>query len=266
MDIAFLSSFTEGSQQVDYLDGDKEKVAFEEGLKVPLVHTYCTRVTAGAAPGVVPDAAAEPHMIELGAEEYIGCYLGAPVILSDGRVYGMLCCVSKEPNHALDAKDEALIKLLADSLAVLVESHGANKALPSHEHSSINLSLWFARVLQAPSAARAALSVLDPYLDPQFMATLRLLISELVTNAVRHAGHDDNGAVGLDVHLAGDYLHCVVADPGPGFAMPAEIKPHEDKPGGFGLLILDAIADEWGLSRDQLFRVWFDIKVDNALR
>ncbi len=56
-------------------------------------------------------------------------------------------------------------------------------------------------------------------------------------------------------------LRCTVSDPGPGFEKPEVVKPHDDRPGGFGLVILDSVSERWGLTRDELFRVWFEIAV-----
>ena len=55
------------------------------------------------------------------------------------------------------------------------------------------------------------------------MRDVRLLVSELVTNAVRHANLDDGDVIGLVVELADDALRVEVHDPGGGFVPTAPV-------------------------------------------
>ena len=119
---------------------------------------------------------------------------------------------------------------------------------------------------RADERARASLSTLEPFVSDRLLEGLRLLITELMTNCVRHAGVDEHSAMGLSIHLSQDKLRGVVSDAGPGFERPDVVAPHADKPGGFGLVILDSISDRWGLAtRDELFRVWFEVDVHGML-
>jgi hypothetical protein len=52
-----------------------------------------------------------------------------------------------------------------------------------------------------------------------------------------------------------DKVRVEVADPGPGFE--PEVEPREF--GGFGFLLVDKIADRWGVLSDRGSRVWFEI-------
>jgi anti-sigma regulatory factor (Ser/Thr protein kinase) len=88
-----------------------------------------------------------------------------------------------------------------------------------------------------------------------------LVISELVTNAVRHAnggqGHD---TVSVAVGIATARLRIEVCDTGAGFSVDGVDRCASDEPGGRGLLIVDAIAQRWGASRDGRHCVWLEIK------
>jgi anti-sigma regulatory factor (Ser/Thr protein kinase) len=120
------------------------------------------------------------------------------------------------------------------------------------------LSARFDRGPSAASAARNALLALDTRVDAQCLDDIRLLVSELVTNAVRHAGGPHGGEVTLDVTLDSSHLHVEVADPGSGF----EPQPRDDemsRPGGWGLYLVDRLADRWGVVRNHRNRVWFEI-------
>jgi serine/threonine-protein kinase RsbW len=86
--------------------------------------------------------------------------------------------------------------------------------------------------------------------------TVKLLVTELVTNSFRHArvGHDDQ--IELRVLATPRFVRVEVADPGPGF----EPDPPQPGPeGGFGLLLVDELSDRWGVASREPCRVWFEL-------
>ena len=101
----------------------------------------------------------------------------------------------------------------------------------------------------SPAAARRALGDLADHLPRRRLQDAQLLVSELVTNAIRHAGLDDGDTITLSVE---------VSDPGPGFA-PAELYPDSDHPSGWGLYLVRELSDRWGVERNALTRVWFEL-------
>ncbi len=263
VDIAYFTRFTEGAEHIEFVEGDSSPFSFGEGSVIPLDETYCRRMIEGTAPSVVPNTAAEPRMQDLDVAQTIGSYLGVPVRLSDGRIYGAVCCASPDPNESLTDAAEARIRVLAAGLATVVEDGGreSTAVAPKTSADGVQLRLWFAGIARAPSSARAALSVLEPHLGEDRLQGLRLVITELITNSIRHSGMDDQAVVGLDIRLQDGVLRCTVSDPGAGFEIPDVVKPHTDRPGGFGLVILDSVADSWGVERDELFRVWCELAV-----
>lgn len=79
-----------------------------------------------------------------------------------------------------------------------------------------------------------------------------LVVSELVTNAVLHAGP---GGVDLSVTLTDTAVRIEVVDASP--SLPVARPPTDDRTNGRGLLLVDAVAGSWGaeLGRDGK-RVW----------
>jgi len=126
------------------------------------------------------------------------------------------------------------------------------------DHIGRELSVRFDRGPMAAAAARNALLSLDTRVDSQCLEDIRLLVSELVTNAVRHASGPNGGTVALDVTIESSRIRVEVADPGAGF----NPQPRDDemtRPGGWGLYLVDRIADRWGVVRNTLNHVWFEI-------
>jgi anti-sigma regulatory factor (Ser/Thr protein kinase) len=110
---------------------------------------------------------------------------------------------------------------------------------------------------EAASHARRALSRLRGDLEPPVMDTMRLLVTELIANSVKHARSD---AVALKVAVARGAVLVEVRDEGPGFE-PAERTAGQDDASGWGLYLVDRLADRWGVSREEsATRVWFELK------
>ena len=96
-------------------------------------------------------------------------------------------------------------------------------------------------VPESVAQARRALAVLA--ISDPLRRTLALVVSELVTNAVRHAGTP----ITLVVTDAEDEVRVKVEDNGPCFDWP----PAEPRAGngGLGLTVVDALSKEWGVDR-----------------
>jgi anti-sigma regulatory factor (Ser/Thr protein kinase) len=95
-----------------------------------------------------------------------------------------------------------------------------------------------------------------PDLPDEEVETLRLLVSEVVTNAVRHGSATE--PVNLNVHWNSE-VRVEVCDHGTGFT------PHPrlgalDEPGGFGLYLVGRLADRWGVETSDGTTVWFVLR------
>ncbi|HEX8855890.1 MAG TPA: ATP-binding protein [Thermoleophilaceae bacterium] len=111
----------------------------------------------------------------------------------------------------------------------------------------------------AAALAREALDELEPMLADDVFATVRLLVSELVTNSVRHAEAGAGQMIELRATLLADRLRVEVTDRGAGFDETRRA-PDRHSTSGWGLYIVDQLADSWGVVRDDATRVWFEIE------
>lgn len=120
----------------------------------------------------------------------------------------------------------------------------------------------FAPSRQAPATARDALAPLGATVEWETLESTRLLVSELVTNAVRHGGLRADDWIELSVEASPDRVCVRVTDPGKGISRPPPV-PRAERPSGWGLFLVGQIADRWGIERDDDTRVWFEIDRSN---
>lgn len=112
---------------------------------------------------------------------------------------------------------------------------------------------------RAPALARIAASSLADRILPRQLDDILLLVSELVTNSVRHAGLDGTDRIELAVDLDGSTIHVEVRDPGPGF-QPSTGRPRPDRGSGWGLHLVELLADKWGVNGEGSGTVtWFEV-------
>jgi anti-sigma regulatory factor (Ser/Thr protein kinase) len=110
----------------------------------------------------------------------------------------------------------------------------------------------------AATAARLALDNLDTELDPVLAQDLRLLVTEAVKNSVQHAGVGPEDSIGLKIAVRPEIVRIEVTDQGPGFE-PDASRPDEDEVSGWGLFLIDQLADRWGVKQEEGTCVWFEV-------
>jgi anti-sigma regulatory factor (Ser/Thr protein kinase) len=110
----------------------------------------------------------------------------------------------------------------------------------------------------APRDARHALDRLASDLPNEVLENVRLLVSELVTNCIRHAGLSGDGLIELKVGRLNSVLRVEVRDPGHGFA-PGPVALTMYSTSGWGLYLVEQIADRWGVTVEDGTRVWFEL-------
>ena len=126
MDVAFVSKFDGDRLVFRDLEGDAESFGWQEGESFPIDESYCKRVLDGRIPRVVPDAKREDATKDLRvtSEADMGCYCAVALVLSDGRLYGTLCCVSHAPDPWLRESDLGIMERTAGWLVEQMERRG----------------------------------------------------------------------------------------------------------------------------------------------
>jgi anti-sigma regulatory factor (Ser/Thr protein kinase) len=118
-------------------------------------------------------------------------------------------------------------------------------------------TLTLPRTIQAPRQARDRMRAYEARLGPERTEDAALLVSELVTNAVKYG--PEHGEIKLIVAEDESRMRVTVHDTGAGplpSMRPRDRLPHEG--GGHGLRLVDLISDRWGVERGST-RVWFEL-------
>jgi anti-sigma regulatory factor (Ser/Thr protein kinase) len=115
---------------------------------------------------------------------------------------------------------------------------------------------------KSPGSAAQARLFLDRVrdrLDEQVFENARLLLSELVANAIEHV--QEEGDLEVRMTLGDDVLRVEVLDPGPGFVPPKRL-PDSDR--GWGLHFTERLASRWDADNDGRARVWFELPLSES--
>lgn len=97
------------------------------------------------------------------------------------------------------------------------------------------------------------------WLPSELESTLLLLVCELVNNAVRHGGAGEDAVIELELGALDDGGVMVqVTDPGIGFDHTRRDAPLDEE-GGWGLVLIESMAERWGVEHEGRTRVWFEL-------
>jgi anti-sigma regulatory factor (Ser/Thr protein kinase) len=110
----------------------------------------------------------------------------------------------------------------------------------------------------APAMARHSLDKLARTIPSERMDDLRLIVSELVTNSVSHAGLGGSDRIQMTVEVSRSRLRVEVANRGHGFTTP---RARVSSQHGRGLLIVDRLADRWGSQGGAETTVWAELSL-----
>jgi PAS domain S-box-containing protein len=230
----------------------------------------------GTLLGVVPDPEIQEAAIGLEPGDALVLYTDG---VTEARVGGELFGVDRLETVAGGAAGHSATEIarrieesvsageLRDDLALLVlrvpEGPDGRASVPAAAAPSLAvdgapLDLRLPATAGAIGSARHAVEGLAPLLDAERLDDLRLLVSELVTNGLRHGGAAGEDWIGLTLLIRHGVVRVEVSDPGPGFD--AAVREREpDATGGWGLHLVDSIATRWGVDRGARTRVWFEL-------
>ena len=139
--------------------------------------------------------------------------------------------------------------------------YGAH-ACPSEADSSRQLYMTLPAVSHSVRLSRyATRAVLTAWQLADLDEAASLLVSELVTNAVRHARGID--VVTVNLHAGRTWLRIEVQDTDRHWPQPRIPGRHDDS--GFGFILVDALASNWGVRETEAGKaVWAELDTRSA--
>jgi anti-sigma regulatory factor (Ser/Thr protein kinase) len=133
---------------------------------------------------------------------------------------------------------------------------------PARERLTVS---WSERIAGGPASAGVVRELLTrrvgDAVSEERLHDVLLLATELVTNAVLHAGVGEDDTLELHVSGQAGRLRVSVADPG-GATRPQVQDLDPAVPGGMGLFLVEQISDRWGVQRrlgSAGSDVWFEV-------
>ena len=114
----------------------------------------------------------------------------------------------------------------------------------------------------AVPAARSALLGCNGELPSSIRGDVLLLVTELVSNAVRHGEAGPDRALRVELGQRSGMVRVAVFDGGSGFTVETP-RARRDESGGWGLLLVDQIADRWAVTPTPSGTcAWFEIRCE----
>lgn len=123
LDVAFVAQFRADDRVFTHVDADGQ-APINPGDTLPPDAGYCQRVVDGLLPELIADTSLCPLAMELPETTAlpIGSHLSVPILLSDGRLYGTLCCFGYEADPTLGERDIQMMRVFADLVGGQLDS------------------------------------------------------------------------------------------------------------------------------------------------
>lgn len=124
--------------------------------------------------------------------------------------------------------------------------------------NSTMLEMRFPPSAGAPGQAREAVKKALADCSKETIEAATLLVSELVTNSLRHGHAVLNASVVLRIGRSDGVLRVEVVDWGRGFDYQRRNEPL-DSAGGWGLFLVEELSNRWGIQKGTPNVVWFEL-------
>jgi anti-sigma regulatory factor (Ser/Thr protein kinase) len=131
-----------------------------------------------------------------------------------------------------------------------------------HDATPMRMEVAVSAGPDAPAVARAAAaSWLSAQVSAELLSSAQLLLSELVSNSVRHGQLARDATIDVSVEISNGFVRLQVEEPGAADAVIAVRRPDREHGGGFGLFVVDALAERWGSKHDGSTCVWAELAI-----
>jgi HD-GYP domain-containing protein (c-di-GMP phosphodiesterase class II) len=129
VEVAYATRHNQTHQVLEAVEGDGESFGIADGEAIPLEDTYCRRILNGDLPSIVRDVRADPvtATMRITTAASLGAFASVPLRLSDGTLYGTLCCASHQRQPGWQENDMRIMHVIALLVADQVERDVAER-------------------------------------------------------------------------------------------------------------------------------------------
>ncbi|HEX4187511.1 MAG TPA: EAL domain-containing protein [Solirubrobacteraceae bacterium] len=199
LDVVYVAELTDARQICRAAAGDAASFKVTVDDSSTSMATYSRLLVAGRIPSVIRDAGADPRVAGLPITHNgpVGSFIGVPLRLSDGELYGTLCALSHQPDPTLDERDVRFMTMLGELLIGDLDEQRRQERLRSRLLELIeteNLDVAYQPIIDLRSDRCIGIEALARFPEPfgrpdeTLAAAQRLDLSlELERLVVRHA-------------------------------------------------------------------------------
>ncbi|MFB9410763.1 sensor domain-containing phosphodiesterase [Dactylosporangium matsuzakiense] len=129
LSLAFITRLDGDTQHLEVVESAFPPL-FRDGSARPWHNSLCKAIADGKLPAVIPDLRRYPEAMRLPAARMprIRSYVSVPVVLSDGTTYGTFCAAGFGADRELTRRDQALMTVLSQAAALIVEPGARQRA------------------------------------------------------------------------------------------------------------------------------------------
>jgi HD-GYP domain-containing protein (c-di-GMP phosphodiesterase class II) len=123
VEVAYATRHSGTHQVLEAVEGYGPSFGIADGEAIPLEDSYCQRILDGELPAIVRDVRAHPvaRGMAITSAADVGAFASVPLTLSDGSLYGTLCCESHERQPGWQESDVRVMYVMGRLAADQVE-------------------------------------------------------------------------------------------------------------------------------------------------
>ena len=127
VDVAFVGRVEDGHRHLRAVSAGDPAIEGMVGHADPLEGSHCQLVLDGAVDRVIPDALDDPlmHALQVTHDFHVRTFIGVPITLPDGELYGTLCGFAHTVKPGLDGSAESMLSFLAALIGTQLDAEHA---------------------------------------------------------------------------------------------------------------------------------------------
>jgi EAL domain-containing protein (putative c-di-GMP-specific phosphodiesterase class I) len=125
MEVAFIAKFVNKSRVFAVVSAKSNTLPINVNDSDPIEETYCAKIVDKVIPNIIPNTNNNVVTSKLPITDKlsIGSYIGVPIKLSSGKIYGTFCCYKLSPDDTLNQRDLSFLSAVADIATELIEKN-----------------------------------------------------------------------------------------------------------------------------------------------